>query len=261
MYILMFVLGLIGFDIGRFPGLIVGAALGYWLAKKSGRFNLNLQSGLAQAQSQYMESTFAVMGAMCKADGRITPEEIQAAEALFDRFRLSPEKRERAKQAFNRGKAPDFDLDAELRKVMQLTHGHRVLLQMFLQVQLTAIAADGQMHPAEHQMLLRVARGLGLTDAEVRQLEAMLRGASAQGAGAGQTSSRQQVDDAYEVLGVSPSDSDEDIKKAYRRLMSQNHPDKLASKGLPESMREMAEQKTREITHAYDVIKAARASQ
>ena len=60
------------------------------------------------------------------------------------------------------------------------------------------------------------------------------------------------------MLGVAADASDAELKKAYRRLMSQNHPDKLAAKGLPESMREMAEQKTREITAAYELIERTR---
>ena len=66
------------------------------------------------------------------------------------------------------------------------------------------------------------------------------------------------MDDAYKVLGVSPSASDAELKRAYRKLMSENHPDKLAGRGLPESMREMAEERTREISHAYDVVRDAR---
>ena len=87
----------------------------------------------------------------------------------------------------------------------------------------------------------------------------MLRGAHAgQAGGTRNYSSSQQIDDAYKVLGVSPEASDAEIKRAYRKLMSENHPDKLAGRGLPESMREMAEERTREISHAYDVIKEAR---
>ena len=66
--------------------------------------------------------------------------------------------------------------------------------------------------------------------------------------------------DYYEVLGVDRGAGDSDIKKAYRRLMSQNHPDKLAGKGLPESMREVAQARTSEIGNAYERIRAARAS-
>lgn len=242
---------LLGYQIGRFPGLVIGVILAVWLARAlKGR----VRAGLAQIQTQFLESTFAVMGAMCKADGQVSQNEIKVAEGLFDRLRLSAEQREVAKRAFGRGKEADFDLDAELANVRRVTRGQRALLQMFLQVQVSAIAADGEMHPAEHEMLLRVARGLGMPKVEIQRLEAMLRGARS----AGGASSATQVDDAYRVLGIDPDASDAEVKKTYRRLMSQNHPDKLASKGMPESMREMAEQKTSEISHAYDLIKQAR---
>lgn len=249
--------GLIGYQFGRFPGFLLGAVVGLVLVQYlKGRVLQKVRS----IQSDFLESVFAVMGALCKADGVVTRDEIQAAEIMFDRFRLSGEQREKAKAAFNRGKAPDFDLDAELQHFLRVSGGQPALLQMFLQVQVSAVAADGNVHPAEHEMLVRIARGLGLPEAQVDQLEAMLRGAYAgkAGRGAGRPSSGQQIDDAYKALGVSPSASDAEIKRAYRKLMSENHPDKLAGRGLPESMREMAEERTREISHAYDVIKEAR---
>src|SRR3546814_184031 len=176
---------------------------------------------------------------------------------LFDRLHLSGVARESAKHAFNRGKSPGFDVDAEVQRFARAARGQRVLHQMFLQVQLSAVSADGAAHPAEHAMLMRIARGLGLSEAEVQALEAMLRGG---GASAGRAPTQSSIDDAYRVLGVPASASDAEVKKAYRRLMSQNHPDKLAAKGLPESMREMAEQKTREITAAYELVERSRRS-
>jgi DnaJ like chaperone protein len=240
---------LLGLVFGGFRGLIVGAAIGYlvsWLLLRSA------QTGLGLFQSQFLETTFAVMGAICKADSVVTRDEIRAAEQLFQRLRLSGEQREKAKAAFNRGKAPEFDLDAEVAKLALIGRTRGPLLRLFLQVQCMAVAADGNVHPAEHDMLVRVARGLGLAASEVEQLEALLRAAT------GGSPAPGRLDDAYEALGVSPSASDAQIKRAYRRLMSQNHPDKLAGKGLPESMREVAEERTREISAAYRLIKEAR---
>ncbi|GAB2789091.1 co-chaperone DjlA [Halomonas shantousis] len=245
--------GVLGYMIGRLPGMLIGAALGYWLVR---RLRASLLGKLAQGQAQFLDSTFAVMGCLCKADGQVTEEELDASRRLWERLRLSEAQRAQAREAFNRGKAADFDLDAELARVRRVTGGQRALLQVFLQVQLSAIAADGRLHPAEHDMLLRVARGLGCSEAEIAQIEAMLRG----GTGASGASSGQTLEEAYRVLGVSADVSDAEIKKTYRRLMSQNHPDKLAGKGLPESMREMAEQRTREIGNAYELIKKSRAS-
>jgi len=249
--------GLIGYSFGKFPGFLIGAAIGAFLMQ---RLKRRLLGKLQSIQSGFVDSVFAVMGALCKADGVVSRDEIQMAESLFVRFRLSEQQKASAKAAFNRGKEADFDLEAELGHFLRVSGGQPALLQMFLQVQVSAVAADGVVHPAEHEMLVRIARGLGLPESQVDQLEAMLRGAHAGQAGAGQPSTAQQVDDAYKVLGVSPSASDAEIKKVYRKLMSENHPDKLAGRGLPESMREMAEERTREISHAYDVIKDARKS-
>lgn len=244
--------GAIGFAFGRFPGFLVGAAIAWGLVQW-GKFKLVQR--IRSVQSEFTRSVFAVMGALCKADGVVSQDEIQAAETMFEKFRLSPSQREEAKKAFNRGKQEDFDLDAELAYFLRVSGRQPALLQMFLQVQVAAVAADGQVHPAEHDMLVRIARGLGLPEAQVEQLEAMLRGAHA---GHGARTPQAELDDAYKVLGVSPSVDDAELKRTYRRLMSENHPDKLAGRGLPESMREMAEEKTQEISHAYDLIKNAR---
>jgi len=246
--LISFLFALIGLMAGGVRGLFIGFVLG-WLA--SWVFKGALLKKLVTVQAQFLESTFAVMCALCKADGVVTRDEIATAEAMFDRLQLTGEQRERAKAAFNRGKSSGFDLDAEVRAFAQTARGQRPLILMFLQIQCSAIASDGQVHPAEHQLLVRVARLLGLDEADVAQLEALLRTGGAAG-----TSSR--LDDAYAALGVSSSASDAEVKKTYRRLISQNHPDKLAGKGLPESMRAMAEERTREINAAYEAIKNAR---
>jgi DnaJ like chaperone protein len=213
-----------------------------------------LHKGLTAVQSQFVESTFAVMGALCKADGVVTRDEIGVVESIFERLNLSQEQRSVAKTAFARGKGPGFDLDEEVRKFVRASRGQRTLAMVFLQLQIAAIAADGTVHPSEQQMLIRIARVLGLTEADVMQLEALLR----TGAGTRGPTARDKLDDAYAALGLTPSATEAQIKQAYRRLMSQNHPDKLAAKGLPESMRAMAEERAREISLAYAQIKEAR---
>lgn len=253
------VLALLGLAFGGLTGLVIGALIGYaiyWRLQQTVR-----ASGLGdvQSQSQFVESTFAVMGALCKADGVVAREEIRAAEGLFDRMRLSAEQRGAAKAAFNRGKAPTFDLDAEVDKLAVACRGRGMLLQLFLQIQLTAVTADGALHPAEHAMLVRIARRLNLAEGDIARLEALLRAATGGPFTPGQVPA-QRLADAYEALGVRASASDDQIKRAYRRLMSQNHPDKLAGKGLPEGMRELAEQRTREISAAYRLIREARAA-
>lgn len=252
---LIFVGAILGLLFGGFRGLLIGALLGFAIGW--GVRNV-LRRGLGNIQAQFLDTTFAVMGALSKADAVVTHEEIRAAEALFERLHLSPRQREAAKAAFNRGKAPGFDLDAEVDRFAQAARGRIFLLQLFLQAELMAVAADGRVHPAEHAMLVRVARRLGLTERDVAQLEALLRAAGPSGAQDEPLRAPQRLEAAYAALGVSADAAEGEIKRAYRRLVSQNHPDKLAAKGVPENMRAIAEEKTRELNVAYDLIKEAR---
>lgn len=246
---------LLGAAFGGFAGAIIGAAIGHFagLALRN-----SVIGGLRVAQNQLLDSTFTIMGALCKADQVVTRDEINAVEHIFRMLKLGDEQRRQARDAFSRGKQPDFDLDAAVDQFARLTRGRGPLLQLFLQLQVMAVAADGRIDPAEHAMLVRIAGRLGLHESDVAQLEALLRAATGQAGGRGAPPSQDRLADAYEALGVSAESSGAEIKRAYRKLISQNHPDKLASRGLPESMRPVAEERSRELNSAYDLIKEAR---
>lgn len=244
-----------GLIFGGFKGLLIGGAIGYAAAFAVRQM---LVGGLRVAQNALLDSTFAVMGAVCKADNVVTRDEIQTVERIFNMLRLSEPQRAEAKEAFRRGKQPDFDLDTAVDQFATIARGRGPLIQLFLQLQMMAVSADGQLHPNEHAILVRIARRLGLSEHDVRQLEALLRsGGAGPGARPGY-SSQSALDDAYEALGISKDASDAELKRAYRKLISENHPDKLASRGLPESMRAVAEERSREINKAYDLIKESR---
>ena len=253
--LIIVIAAILGLLIGGFNGLLIGAAMGYLASLALQR---TVIGGLNVVQGELLDTTFGVMGALCKADSRITRDEINAVEQIFTMLRLGAEQRRKAKDAFNRGKQPGFDLDAAVDRFAAISRGRAPLLQLFLQLQLMAVAADGRLDPAEHQMLVRVARRLGLTEQDVSQLEALLRAATGGPSGPGRAPPPDRLADAYGALGITPEASPDEIKRAYRKLISQNHPDKLAARGLPESMRAVAEERSREINAAYDLIKAAR---
>ena len=250
---LLVISAVIGAFFGGVTGALIGGAVGWVISRWLRR---TIIGGLQLAQTQLIESTFAIMGAICKADSVVTRDEIDAVEKMFGMLNVHGEMREQAKAAFNRGKQADFDLDAAVDEFAAVTRGRGPLLQLFMQMQVMAVAADGRIHPAEHEMLVRIARRLGMTEAHVSQLEALLRAAAAGPTGAPPTKDR--LADAYAALGVSADSTGPEIKRAYRKLISENHPDKLAARGLPESMRGVAEERSREINSAYDLIKAAR---
>ena len=246
---------IIGAIIGSLPGALVGGLIGYGA---SVALRQSVLGGLRVVQTRLIDSTFSVMGALCKADNVVTRDEIQSVERVFEMLNLRGEQREQAKAAFTRGKQPGFDVDAAADDFARISRGRGPLLQLFLQLQVMAVAADGRLHPAEHAMLVRVARRLGLHEADVSQLEALLRAATGGPSAAGAPPTKDRLADAYAALGVAPDSTAAEVKRAYRKLMSQNHPDKLAARGLPESMRPVAEERSREINSAYDLIKSAR---
>ena len=246
---------LIGAVFGGFPGLIIGGFIGHYAGIALQR---SVIGGLRVAQSNLFDSVFSIMGALCKADNVVSRDEINAVEQIFKMLNFQGEQRDKAKAAFNRGKQPDFDLDAAVDKFAQLTRGRAPLVQLFLQLQVMAVAADGRIDPAEHEMLVRIARRLGLSEADVSQLESLLRASTGSRSAPGGPPPQIQLADAYAALGVKPEATPTEIKRAYRKLISQNHPDKLAARGLPESMRPVAEERSRELNAAYDLLKEAR---
>lgn len=246
---------LIGALTGGWAGFLVGAVVGHYAGVALGRYVIG---SLRVVQSTMFDSVFAIMGALCKADSVVSREEIKAVEQIFRMLNLKGEQREQAKAAFNRGKQPDFDLDAAVDQFAAITRGRGPLLQLFLQLQVMAVSADGRIDPAERDMLLRIARRLGLADADVSQLEALLRASTGRGSAPGGPAPQDRLADAYTALGVTASSTPAEIKRAYRKLISENHPDKLAARGLPESMRPVAEERSRELNAAYDLLKEAR---
>ena len=246
---------LLGATFGGFVGLIIGGLIGY---AASFAFRQFVVGSLQVAQSQLLDSTFSIMGALCKADNVVSRDEINAVQQIFDMLKLQGESREQAKAAFNRGKQSDFDLDAAVDQFARISRGRGPLVQLFLQLQCMAVVADGRIDPAEHAMLVRIAQRLGLAEADVSQLEALLRAAMGGPSGAGGQPQKDRLADAYAALGITANAKPTEIKRAYRKLISKNHPDKLAARGLPESMRPVAEERSRELNSAYDLIKSAR---
>jgi DnaJ like chaperone protein len=205
-----------------------------------------------RVQAAFFTATFSVMGHIAKADGQVTTAEISAAEAIMTRMQLDPKQRKAAIRLFNEGKKEDFPLQEVLAQFRHECHGRRNLLQMFLEIQIATAMADGQIHGGEKRILFIIGEALGFDHSTIEQLFGFV--------GAGQAPEREKhsLANAYRILGVGKDADDAEVKKAYRRLMNQHHPDKLIAKGLPEEMIKIATEKTREIKAAYDLVKESR---
>ena len=176
----------------------------------------------------------------------------------------SPQFDYEAQEAFRDGKTTGFALDESLAKLKSLVGNRQDLLLLFLEIQIQVAFADGSLDKDERVALHHIATRLGYSAQELdKLLEMIIAGArfhqQGQGQGTSGFSSEKQLDNAYKVLGVSEKNSAAEIKKAYRKLMSQHHPDKLVAKGLPPEMMESAKQKAQDIQAAYEVITAKNA--
>lgn len=260
--------GTFGFMLGGPLGAMLGAAFGHQFDKGLEGFSAALEQGMGgsaadneRVQSAFFSATFSVMGYLAKVDGHVTADEISMARNLMARMALTPDLQQVAINLFNAGKQPDFNLDAVLEQFRRECQRRRSLVQMFMEIQLSAAYADGQLHPTEQQVLQHIATHLGFSRLEFLALQARVRAAH-EFAGAHRAASRaaqrDTLGEAYGVLGLTPAARDDEVKKAYRRLMNQHHPDKLVSKGLPEEMIRLATQKTQEIKAAYERIREAR---
>lgn len=254
---------LLGYMAADWAGAVAGFIIGFWLDRRrkqlvAGHNDTEARMGDAghtnagHAQAAFFETSFAVMGAVCKVDGQISSAEIRAAETFMARIGITGVARQQAIDAFTRGKQPEFDLDAAVAQFRQAARWQPLLLRLFMEIQLRAAFADGRITTAERRVLLRIARQLGLSPRDFARLEQVL------GAAPAPTSGIEALPAAYRMLEVSPKATDAEVKRAYRRLMSQYHPDKLAARGLPETMLQVAGEKTQQIRAAYDTIRKVR---
>jgi DnaJ like chaperone protein len=191
----------------------------------------------------------------------VSEDEIAFARAVMAQMQFNTQQKKLAMDLFAQGRRPEFDLDGVLQQFRSECHRRHTLMQMFLEIQLQAAYADGELHPAERELLLHVFAVLGFSRHEYEHLEAMVHAARGGGRSGGYARGEQRaptLDEDYAVLDVATSSSDGEVKKAYRRLMSQHHPDKLVSKGLPEEMIKLATEKTQQIRKAYERIKQSR---
>ncbi|MCS5586044.1 MAG: co-chaperone DjlA [Gammaproteobacteria bacterium] len=247
--------GAFGFILGGPLGAMLGVAFAGNLSKGKSNFG-----GFSQAhhlgdqqrvQAAFFSSLFSVMGYIAKVDGKVSKAEILLAQQVMDHMQLADDMQKVAKELFNQGKKKDFNLDEVLEQFRLESHRRTHLVRMFLEIQIQATYADGVLDDKEHDALKYIAQKLHFS---LHELESLIQQFSA----TSHSANKPTIDDAYVILGVDKDIADKELKRAYRRLLSQHHPDKLVAKGLPEEMMQIAKEKTQEIISAYELIKKQR---
>jgi DnaJ like chaperone protein len=237
-------------------GAVIGAFIGYMLDPSS-----RTPSGAATSvAAEFFRTTFEIMGYVAKSDGRVSEAEIDAARRLMQQFNLSPADVNAAIACFGVGKSAGYDAELSIERLREACGLRHDLLRTFVELQLRAALDGNGLSPPARAILTRIAGRLGLSGLEFAYMEAAVRAQQTRGRSAGPRPGARSgsLAECYAELEVDASTTDQEVTKAYRRQMSRHHPDKLVANGLPESMAQMAKEKTQRIQEAYESIRAAR---
>jgi len=247
--------GALGYMIGGPLGAMLGVAFAGNFSKGKSRFSGSAKDyrpgDKQRVQAAFFSSVFSVMGYIVKVDGKVSKSEIILAQRVMQQMQLSEDMQKVAKELFNQGKHKDFNLDEVLEQFRTECHRRTHLVRMFFEIQIQATYADGILDDQEHDALKYIAQKLHFS---IHELESLIKQFSATSNNTNQLT----VEDAYVILSADKSLADKELKRAYRRLLAQHHPDKLVAKGLPEEMIKLANEKTQKIISAYEMIKKHR---
>jgi len=236
---------------------------GNWWGKLIGGI-IRLMRGDKRTRDAFSRALFSTIAQISKADGRVTKKEIAATKALMQRLQLTESERQQAILFFQKGREPDFDLHGTLQEFATHFKLHYELRIMFMELLLEAAVSDGKLSVGEDAILERARTVLEIP---INVFIAMLRTREAEHQHQPQPDSRnhrlavskpQSLSQSYAALGLKAEASTQEVKRAYRKLVSQYHPDKLSSQGLPDEIMDMAKRRVYEINTAYNRIKSSR---
>lgn len=228
-----------------------GFASRYRLFEKQGR-------NIPRVSEEFVRTLFQSMGHLAKVDGRVTEDEIRSARRVMHRLSLNPAAVRRAIIWFDAGKTNGFPLlkhTRELRRAGARSAAERLT---FVRLLLEVVLEKDRLKKEERALIWSICKELDIGRVDLAQLEAMIRaqkGFRHSPAGDADTA---RVRQAYSVLGVSEDASNDEVKKAYRRLMNKHHPDKISGSDPGADVIAAAERQTREVRSAYEMLKARR---
>lgn len=229
--------GAVGFALGGPLGAILGAAIGHGVSGGAGIPRLDQHQ---QAQATYFVSVFSMLAKMARADGRVSQSEIDmVAQFMRQDLRLDREAEQAAVKIFRAAKDSPATFEQFAHQFHQIFHADRDMLYSMLDLLHRLAAADGAVTADEQRLLTEAARIFGFQEREYRHVVGDLP---------------TDLEKHYATLGLEPTATKEEVRTRYRKLVADNHPDKIMAKGLPDEFVEFAHHRFREIQEAYETI-------
>ncbi len=243
--------GTIGFAIGGPIGAVAGAAFGHAFVDKKEQAYLESRPGISQALSSVEEAqlvfftaAFSMLAKICKADGRVSRKEIDVVRVFMQQdLQLDFNSQQTAQNIFRQAVNSNESFDAFALQFYSVFRAQPHIINLMMDVLLRVSAADGNISESE-EMLLKSAAGIfHISGSDYERLKSKYV---------------RPANKYYAVLNCDETSTNEEIKKQYRKLATEYHPDKIEAKGLPEEFVKFATDKFKEIQEAYDEIKKER---
>ena len=224
---------------GAAAGLISAGPVGALIGALTGQSPSD--RGRADSSIAFTIALIALSAKMAKADGIVTADEVRAFEQLF---RVAPEEHANVRRVFEMAQRDTAGFETYAAQIARLFADNPALLEDILDGLFEIAKADGVLHPGEADFLERVADIFGFAPNEFRRIRA--------------SHFAPDRADPYVVLGVAYDATEDEIRRTYRRLVRENHPDSLIGRGVPEEFVRLATDKLAAINGAYDRIQAER---
>ncbi|MGK7865990.1 TerB family tellurite resistance protein [Falsiroseomonas sp. E2-1-a20] len=246
--------GVAGFVTGGPLGAVVGAAMGHaadqgpggGMGGRIGPGAADMAALLGNKETLFAISVIVLSAKLAKADGPVQRAEIDAFKAMF---RIPPQNLREVAQMFDEARRDTGGWEPFADRLGEAFADNRAMLEDVLAALFFIARADGPLTKGELRMLQGVHQRFALDNAAWDRAKGGQTGAA-----------QRQVEeiDAYAVLGLPASATDEEVRLAWRKLMRENHPDGLAARGVPAEFVDRATRKVADINAAWDRIKRQR---
>ena len=240
-FFLKLILTGLGWSFGGPLGGIIGYAIGSLFSSKSPRTlrsEVSEQFGNTEEKRDFNVTLLVLSAAVMKADGNVKRSELDYVKRFFLQ-NFGQERAETYIKMLREILEKDYNLYEVSQQVGQhMDYSSRLQLLHYL---FGIAQADGNISPEELSVINTISDYMGLTNSDFQSVKAMFI---------------RETDSAYKILGVDPSATDEEVKRAYREMAKKNHPDMVSNLG--EEVRQAAEKKFQEVNAAYETIKKQR---